>query len=274
MENSRTQASPTQYLRRPEGLIAYDIAGEGPLVVCVPGIGDLRSVYRFLAPDLVQAGFRVTTTDLRGHGDSDATFTVYDDVSVGEDLLALIQKLGGPAILVGNSLGAGASAWAAAESPQDVAGLVLIDPFVRNPPTSRWMMLAFRTALRRPWGYAAFKSYYRSLYPGRPPADLPEHLARIGENLHKPGHWQAFNAINHSSHAPVEDRLSEIHTPTLVVMGDSDPDFKDPAAEAKLVGERLGAKVTMVQQAGHYPQAEYPEIVSPVVTDFVREVFS
>ncbi len=37
---------------------------------------------------------------------------------------------------------------------------------------------------------------------------------------------------------------------------------------------RLEAKVTMVPQAGHYPQAEYPEIVSPVVTDFVREVFS
>ncbi len=265
--------SPTEYLRRTEGLIAYDLAGQGPLVVCAPGIGDLRSVYRFLAPALVDAGLQVATMDLRGHGDSDATFEVYDDAAVGTDLLALINELGGPAVLVGNSLGAAAAAWAAAESPRSVAGLVLIAPFVRNPPVSLWAMLAFRAALRRPWGYAAWKAYYASLYPGRRPADLAQHLARINESMHKPGHWRAFAAISHSSHAPVEARLSEIHVPTLVLMGERDPDFKDAAAEAEFVGKQLQAQVAMVPEAGHYPQAEYPEIVSPLVTDFVQGLF-
>jgi pimeloyl-ACP methyl ester carboxylesterase len=42
----------TSYLRCPEGRIGYDVAGAGSLVVLVPGMGDLRAGYRFLAPDL------------------------------------------------------------------------------------------------------------------------------------------------------------------------------------------------------------------------------
>ena len=49
----------TSYLDRGEGRIAYDVQGSGPLVVCAPGMGDLRSVYRFFAPALVAAGYRV-----------------------------------------------------------------------------------------------------------------------------------------------------------------------------------------------------------------------
>ena len=45
------------------------------LVVLVPGMGDLQACYRFLAPALKEAGYRVVCTDLRGHGDSDATFS-------------------------------------------------------------------------------------------------------------------------------------------------------------------------------------------------------
>jgi pimeloyl-ACP methyl ester carboxylesterase len=102
--------SPTEYLQRAHGRIAYDVAGEGPLVICVPGMGDLRSVYRFLAPHLIERGYRVATMDLCGHGDSDATFDAYDDVAAGTDLIALAGHLGGPAVMVGNSMGAGAAA--------------------------------------------------------------------------------------------------------------------------------------------------------------------
>jgi MMPL family len=57
----------TSYLDRPGGRIGYDVAGAGPLVVLVPGMGDLRAAYRFLAPALRAAGYRVACTDLRGH---------------------------------------------------------------------------------------------------------------------------------------------------------------------------------------------------------------
>jgi len=60
-------ARSTQFLNLPGGQIAYDdTGGTGPLVICVPGLGDVRQQYRFLAPRLVAAGFRVVTIDLPG----------------------------------------------------------------------------------------------------------------------------------------------------------------------------------------------------------------
>ena len=57
MSTSVTPASPTAYLDRPEGRVGYDVAGDGPLVVLVPGMGDLQAAYRFLAPALQSCGF-------------------------------------------------------------------------------------------------------------------------------------------------------------------------------------------------------------------------
>lgn len=267
-----TTTIPTRFLDRPGGRIAYDLRGDGPLVVCVPGMGDLRPVYRSLAPSLVAAGYRVATMDLRGHGDSDATFAAYDDVAAGTDIVALVAELGGPAIVVGNSMGAGAAAWAAAEAPDAVAGLVLFGPFVRNAPVGRGATLAFRLALLRPWGRAAWNAWYARLYPGRRPADLDEHRARIRASLARPGRWAAFVATTRTSHAPAEARLGEVRAPSLIVMGDRDPDFADPVAEARWIAERLGGRTLIVTGSGHYPQAEYPEVVTPAIVGFLGEV--
>ena len=269
-EKTNGEQHPTRFLDRPGGRIAYDLAGVGPLVVCIPGMGDLRSGYRYLAPALVDAGYRVVTMDLRGHGDSDATFADYDDVAAGTDLVALLAEVGGgPAGLVGNSMGAGAAAWAAAEAPDLVAALVLVGPFVRNPPAGRASALMFRLALLRPWGAAAWSAWYARLFPGRAPSDLAAHRARIRESLRRPGRWQAFAATTRTSHAPVEARLGEIAARTLVVMGERDPDFADPRAEAEFIAGRLHGAIVMVPGAGHYPHAEYPEIVTPAILRFL-----
>jgi pimeloyl-ACP methyl ester carboxylesterase len=262
----------TIYLSRKDGRLAYDVAGDGPLVIAAPGMGDLRSVYRFLVPILVEAGYRVATIDLRGHGDSDSTFGEYDDMAVGSDLLALAEYLGGPATLIGNSMSAGAAAWAAAEAPQLVSGLVLIGPFVREVPIGLATRLAFRLGLLRPWGPSVWNAYYAKLYPGRRPADLAAHRARIRRSLRQPGHWRSFIETTHASHAPIEARLGDIRLPTLVVMGERDPDFPDPAEEARLIADRLAGEVLIVPAAGHYPQAEYPEIVGPAVLEFLANV--
>jgi len=268
-----SQKSRTEYLEQPEGRLAYDVAGDGPLVVCVPGMGDVRTVYKRLAADLVSAGYRVATMDLRGHGGSDTTFSRYDDIAAGTDVLALIAHLDeASAILVGNSMGAGAAAWAAAESPSAVAGLVLIGPFVRDVPTSVFARLAFRLLLHKPWGPTAFGNYVPKLYPGRRDGDFVGHLGEIKENLRQPGHWRAFVATTRTSHAPVEARLGEVSAPVLVVMGEADPDFADPAAEARLIAGRLDAEVVLVPAAGHYPQAEYPEVVGPHVVEFLDQL--
>ncbi|HTQ06744.1 MAG TPA: alpha/beta hydrolase [Polyangiaceae bacterium] len=262
----------TRYLDRDGGRIAYDVTGDGPLVVAIPGMGDLRSNYRFLAPEIVHAGYRFASMDLRGHGDSEASFDAYDDRAAGSDLLALVGHLGGPAVIIGNSMGAGAAAWAAAEAPEAVRGLVLIGPFVRNAPVGLIKQLLFRLSMARPWGAAAWVAYLPKLYPGHPPADFERHRSEIRESLRKPGHAAAFLATTRTSHAPVEARLQEVHTPTLVVMGERDPDFVDPGAEANYVGAQLHGDVVMVKNAGHYPHTEYPEVVNPVITGFLARV--
>ncbi len=262
---------PTRFLPRPGGRIAYDVRGEGPLVVCVPGMGDVRSVHRFLVPALVETGFRVATMDLRGHGDSDATFDAYDDPAAGSDVLALVEHLGETrAALIGNSMGAAAAAWAAAERPDVVEALVLVGPFVRDVPISLANRVALRVGMLRPWGPRVWSAYYAKLYPGRPPADLAEHRARILAALRPAARWGAFRATLRTSHAPVDARLGEVRARTLVVMGERDPDFPDAAVEARVVSDRLAGNVLMVAGAGHYPHAEYPEIVTPAVGGVLR----
>jgi pimeloyl-ACP methyl ester carboxylesterase len=270
-EDTSTSGSTT-WLPRPEGRIAYDMAGTGPLVVCVPGMGELRSSYRRTVPALVAAGCTVVTMDLRGHGDSDATFSRYDDVAAGGDVVALLEHLGAPAVLVGNSMGAGAAAWAAAERPDLVTGLVLLGAFVRNPPTGALTALAFRAAMAGPWAPRVWSAYLPSLYPGRRPEDFAEHRAEIAASLRRPGHDRAFRRTTRTSHAPVEARLAEVRAPALVVMGERDPDFADPAAEARWIADRLHGEVVLVPGAGHYPQVEDPDVVNPALVGFVRRV--
>jgi len=68
-----------RYLDRPGGRVSYTVQGTGPLVVTVPGMGDLRSVNRELAGPLTDAGHRVALTDLRGMGDGDVGFDEFGD---------------------------------------------------------------------------------------------------------------------------------------------------------------------------------------------------
>ena len=56
----------TQFLDVSEGRIAYEVWSDGPLMICAPGMGGLRFVYRFMAPSMIEAGYRVALTDLRG----------------------------------------------------------------------------------------------------------------------------------------------------------------------------------------------------------------
>src|SRR5260370_41056707 len=94
-KTSATASTTTQFLKLAGGQIAYDDSGgTGPLVICVPGLGDMRQQYRFLAPRLVAAGFRVVTIDLPGHGESSVDWPEYSPSGVGADIVAMIRHLG------------------------------------------------------------------------------------------------------------------------------------------------------------------------------------
>lgn len=269
--NPQDEVPSTRTLSRPGGRVAYDVAGDGPLVVLVPGMGDLRSTYRFIAPALRAAGYRVAATDLRGHGDSDTTFMSYGDADTAGDVLALIEELGGPAVVVGNSMGAGAAAFAAAERPDVINGLVLVGPFVRNPDMSAFNRIMLRVAMARAWAVPAWKSYSPRLYAGRRPADFDAYLAKVVGSMRRPGYAKAFSLTTRTDHAPVQARLGEVRALTLVVMGEQDPDFPDPRAEAAWIAEALHGSVVMVPDAGHYPQSQQPELVTTAIVAFLAE---
>src|SRR5580698_434772 len=98
----------TRMLDREDGRIAYDVQGAGPLVICAPGMGDIRQTFRYLVPALLDAGYRVATFALRGHGESDTTFAAFDDEAEASDIIALAEHLGSPAGVIGNSMGSAA----------------------------------------------------------------------------------------------------------------------------------------------------------------------
>ncbi|MDI2099592.1 alpha/beta fold hydrolase [Ruicaihuangia caeni] len=267
-----TNTPALQRLETAGGSIAYQVEGEGPLVVCVPGMADLRSSYRHLTPQLVAAGYRVATVDLRGHGDSDTTFESYDDEANAADVAALIDRLGGPALIVGNSMGAAIGALVAAQRPESVSALALLGPFVRDGKVSAATKAVMRFFTRPSFVAATWKSYYPKLNAGAKPSDFATYAAAVINGIRRPGHARAISQTMLTSHAPAEAALPRVKTPTLVVMGDLDPDFASPHEEATWVADALRGDVAMIPDAGHYPHSQRPDLVGPLLVEFANRV--
>jgi pimeloyl-ACP methyl ester carboxylesterase len=271
MNLSQTKEQPmtTLMLDREGGRIAYDVQGAGPLVICAPGMGDIRQTFRYLVPALVDAGYRVATFDIRGHGESDTSFRSFDDEAEASDVVALAEHLGSPAVVIGNSMGSAAGVIAAAKRPELVTALVLVGPFVREPKMNSAMKVLMRVATASPWAAPVWKSYLPNLYAGRKPADQAEFAAAAHAAMRRKGHGSAFSKTTHLSHDPAERVLSLVHKPVLVIMGELDPDFPRPADEAAWIAQQLNAEVVMVPEAGHYPQSQRPDVVNPAVMAFL-----
>lgn len=268
-----SSAGETRFLAVDGGRIAYDDAGRGPVVICAPSLGDLRAEYRFLKPTLLAAGYRVVTMDHRGHGESSTGWADYSVAAVGQDILALARHLdAGPVSVIGNSMAGGAAVWAAAEAPETIKSLTLIDPFVRSTG-SLWQARALSWLFSGPWGAGLWARYYETLYPTAKPADFADYVEALRANLGEGGRLEAVREMIAASKAASEERLPRVKAPTLMVWGSRDPDFPDPAAEARLVAERLPGEVLMVEGAGHYPHAEMPDQVGPAIRTFLDRVW-
>lgn len=259
----------TQFIEHKNGRIAYDVTGDGPLVVCVPSLGDVRGEYRFLAPRLVQAGYRVVTMDVRGHGETSTDWDDFSVAAIGEDVLALVRELNaGPAVVAGTSMGGGAAIWAAVEAPELIRGLVLIDPFVDGDSNSPLVAL-LSILFARPWGPSMWTKYYASLYPTCKPADFDSYVAALLTNLKQPGRMEAVTAMLRASKRASGERMPMVKQPALVLMGSKDPDFKHPETEARRVAEAVRAEYKMIENAGHYPHAEMPDVTAPLMIAFL-----
>jgi pimeloyl-ACP methyl ester carboxylesterase len=265
-------APETRFLPVEGGTIAYDDAGEGPVVICLPSMGDVRAEYRFLRPQLLAAGFRVVTMDLRGQGESSVGFTDYSAPAIGSDILALARHLNaGPVAVAGTSIAGGSAAWVAAEAPDQISRLVLVGAFVRDHPQNPLLLPTLKLLLSGPWGPTFWTQYFSNFYPSHTPADFDAYRAQLTANLAQPGRMAAVRGMADRSDAPVEARLARVRAPTLVVMGSRDPDFDDPAAEAGWIADQLHGRVLMVERAGHYPHAEMPDQVGPEIVRFLSD---
>ena len=266
----------TYYFKHQEGTLAYSDSGnEGQPVIMLPGMGALRSEYRFLVPILTQAGYRAVTVDLRGQGESSIPWNSYEVPSIGNDILSLIDHLdAGPAHVIGTSFSPSAAVWAAAERPDSIRSLVLISPFVREVKINRFMLALFWLMMNNPWRVRAWTTYYRKMYPTHKPDDFHDYLVQLYANLKEPGRFDAVNAYGRDSRLPSEERLSQIKKPTLVIMGTKDPDFPDPAAEGRIVAEQTGGTLVLIEGAGHYPQTEMPDETAPHIINFLKKVKS
>ncbi len=169
-------------------------------------------------------------------------------------------------------MSAGSAVLAAAQRPGLVCGLVLVGPFVRNRKTSALQHLLLRVAMAPPRAAVSWKSYLPKLYAGRRPADFAGYRAQVVASIRRPGYAKAFSATTRTSHDQAEARLADVTAPTLVVMGEQDPDFPDPQAEAHWIARALHAQVVMVPDAGHYPQSQRPDITTAAVLSFLESV--
>lgn len=262
------------HLQRPEGRIAWSLHGtSGPLVVGMPGMGDLRENWDGFAEALAHRGYRVAVMDLRGHGRSDATFQDVSRETIGADALALADSLSPeePVVFVGNSYTGASAVWLATEKPARVQALVLIAPFARGVEPTFFQKAALKVGLLRPWGPAVWASYYGSLFPVHPPEDLDARKKAVRENLRETGRLESLRSMGSTTAASCESRLDQVRSPTLILFGSRDPDFPDPAAEGTLIASRTGGTYQSIPEAGHYPHAEDPDGIAGRVDAFVRQ---
>jgi pimeloyl-ACP methyl ester carboxylesterase len=266
--------------------LAYDVTGQGPLVVLAHGIGDSRHSFRFLAPALATAGYRVASVDIRGCGDSSLGWDGYSRTDIAGDLVALVRHLGGPAVIIGQSISGGAATIAAATAPEVITGVIELAPFTRKQPLfdlgglvrvkrfrAGYMQLGqvlFRGSL------AAWKKYLDLAYPVKP-ADWGAELARIEAKLSEPGRMKALQAMCKATPGDAAAQLPNVACPVLVVEGSLDPDWADPRAEGEKIIADLPAglgELVVIEGAGHYPHAQVPDELLALALPFLARALA
>ena len=266
-----TTSTQTQFISSEGGRIAFeDTGGNGPAILAIPGMGDLRSEYRLIRPALQQAGYRVITMDARGFGETTAQWNDFSARAVGRDAVAVLKHLGaGPATILGNSFAAGSALWAAQDAPEQVNGVVLLGPIVRDPEASFVQKLSLKIGFAGPWRVGFWTMYWGSLFPTHKPADHALVKAAITQNLKEAGRMDALLSMLSLSKADTAAILDKTTVPALVVMGTRDPDFTDAVEEARMLAGKLNAETMIVDGAGHYPHAEMADLVAPRILAFI-----
>ena len=226
----------------------------------------------------LQASFAVITIDLLGHGESDAPDEAapYKPEAAVARVIGLMDELGlEDALLCGHSLGGALALRLALDHPDRVAGLVVINSN-SAAGTAEWRAqvqpsLAEMAARLRAEGTGFMKE--TRLYPGkstRLPENARKQLADDFERLTPAGIAGTAEGLVASVNAA--ERLASLAVPTLVVIGDRDPDFvRNAPAFVAAMPAKLVRSIT-ISDAGHAANLEKPAQFNAALVAFAREI--
>ena len=258
-----------------DGQVHYELAGsgEGPLVVLVHGFSVPSFIWDPTFEELLSQGFRVLRYDLYGRGFSDRPDVDYDGTLFVEQLHELLAELGieEPVDLVGLSMGGPVVASFTSSYPESVNRLVFVDPFVG--PADAGVV-----AVPGIGEYVAVV-YLGRILPSRlaedfySPEKVPPWEGRFREQMRYRGFRRAllrslrqFMAEDFSG---LYEEVGRLGIPTLLVWGRHDRTV--PFAHSGRVADLLGTELLIVEEAGHTPHLERPDVFEPELVEFLRK---
>lgn len=271
--------------------LSVQVAGDGPLVVLANGLGGSLGAWRpFL--DRFGDGRRIASWDYRGLYRSGppphpGAVTVEDHAG---DLAAVLDRLGGgPAVLVGWSMGVQVVVTHALQRPGDVRALVLVagapgDPLagVLHTTASRRLVPPLTRAVEAaavPFGLlmrtvtAAPRPVAKALRAVGVLAERAD-LDVFGDLAHDFGRldWGTYmRSIRAMGRHDAWDRLAELRTPTLVVGGTADLFL--PVATLEAMAEAIpGAELCVLPGGTHYLPVELPAELAARVDAFLARL--
>jgi pimeloyl-ACP methyl ester carboxylesterase len=227
------------------------VAGRGPALVFLHGLGDQAGSWADVAPAFVDR-YRVVVADLAGHGDSapaEGVLPMASLVASAERVLAYATPEAS-AIVVGNSMGAWLATVLAHRHPQEVARIVLVNggALLGEPggpslvPRSRAEAAKLMQMLRDPSA---------SRIPGFVLDDIVRRAAK------GPLGRASLDGAGLFAHL-LDGRLGEVSTPADLLWGASDQVVPLRYAE-RLLAAMPAARLTRIEKCGHVPQVECPE---------------
>jgi 3-oxoadipate enol-lactonase len=256
----------------PAPRVALSVAGHGPLVVFLHGIGGHRQHWDDQLPAFA-AHFTAAAWDARGYGESDDYDGPLAFADFSADLARVLDFFGAErAHLVGLSLGGRIARDFCLRQPGRIATLVLANTTAGFDTLSPEEVEAFIRSRRGP------------LEAGRTPWELAPELAKnlIGPSAIAGAYERllaSMAALRRDSYLRTveastrEDRgarIEAIAVPTLVVTSDDDRLY--PVALAEGMVRRIpGARLAVVHGAGHLSNLEQPQAFNAAVLPFLLE---
>lgn len=200
----------------------YKLEGSGETLVFIHGLSDSLLYWEYLASNLKDQ-YQVLRVDLRGHGESELKD---DELTIGlfaDDLHSLLRELNiGKVGLIGFSLGSAVALDFAIRYPQMVSSLVLMSSFYRADEHLENIFNQFKNALDKGFG-----DFYDLILPMVLCPDVindnRENLEVLKEFALLSANTQAYiQACDAGLDFDVEDKLSQIDVPTLILAGKYD----------------------------------------------------